>query len=124
MMVADTQCSDGGMRVKATKIIRVRGDLIGIAGNLEDLYIFKEWYGSDEDIDLEDSVVLVLTKKGRMFTYEGRVRIPVADKFYAIGTGASAAMAAMHMGACPKKAVSIAKKVDVNTGGPIIVRKI
>jgi ATP-dependent protease HslVU (ClpYQ) peptidase subunit len=43
----------------------------------------------------------------------------VEDDFSAIGSGAQAAMAAMHMGADVKRAIEIASQVDVGSGGKI-----
>lgn len=40
-------------------------------------------------------------------------------QFYAWGSGAQAALAAMHMGADAKTAVKIAAKIDMYTGGKI-----
>ena len=123
-MAADTKVVDDGLLSVGSKIIEVNGDLIGVAGDLRDLYRFEKWYKvQDHDLEMEDSTILVLTKCGKIYTYDGGIRIPVMEKFYAIGSGAHAAMAAMHMGADPKKAIEIAKKVDDGTGGKVEVRE-
>lgn len=43
------------------------------------------------------------------------------DGIYGVGSGSSYAIGALHAGAKPEKAVTIAAKIDVNTSGPIQV---
>lgn len=47
------------------------------------------------------------------------IRVPRSHKFFAIGSGAAAALGAMHMGASAKEAVNTAKKIDNLTGGRV-----
>jgi len=125
MMAADSLVVDQGMRVKGDKIIKINGDICGVAGNLADLSKFHKWYlDQSDDLDTDDSTILVLTSKGELFTYESGVKMDVKEPFYAIGSGAQAAMAAMYAGKTPKEAVEIAKKIDVNTGGKVKTYKI
>jgi hypothetical protein len=44
---------------------------------------------------------------------------PLNDPFAAIGSGAMAALAAMHLGSNPRQAVKVAAKVDPSTGGSV-----
>lgn len=121
-MAADKQVSDGGLRSSTTKILKVNGDLIGAAGNLRDLHRFAQWYQNpDKELDMDETDVLVLRKDGQLFHYDNGVAVPVEEDFYAIGTGAYAAMAALHLGYSPKEAIKVAHKVDIDTGNSVTV---
>lgn len=48
--------------------------------------------------------------------------IPVADSFAAVGSGAPYALAAMECGYSAYRAVAVASKFDMNTGGKIIIK--
>jgi ATP-dependent protease HslVU (ClpYQ) peptidase subunit len=125
MMAADSMTIEGNVKVTCDKIIKVNGDICGVAGDLADLTKFQNWYiDQSDDLDTDESTILVLTKHGELFTYESGVRMEVKEPFYAIGTGAAAAMGAMYAGKTPKEAVKIAKKIDVNTGGKVKTYKI
>lgn len=69
-----------------------------------------------EDLDL-----VVLWNDGRLEVYDEYGRCVPFDTsyFYAWGSGAKPALAAMHMGATAAGAVAVAAKVDLYTGGPI-----
>jgi ATP-dependent protease HslVU (ClpYQ) peptidase subunit len=46
--------------------------------------------------------------------------IEIEDEFIAVGSGAQAAMAAIHLECGPREAVEIAARIDEDTGGKII----
>lgn len=133
IMAADSRVtSDGensGTRYFRTeKLFRKGRDLIGLAGESEPGLIFLDWYGSGKKdapgvlIDGEaDFTALVLTRKG-LFEYGKYCRGErVLEPFYAIGSGAKAALGAMHMGADARRAVQIACKIDPYSAPPIVV---
>lgn len=70
----------------------------------------------DEDLDLvllwQDGRLEVYDELGRCFPYD-------TGNFYAWGSGAKAALGALHMGATARGAIEMASKVDLYTGGPI-----
>lgn len=70
----------------------------------------------DEELD-----VTVLELRGdSIWLYDGHEKpFQIKQDFYAIGTGAAYAIAAMHLGKSPKEAVEIAALYDPGTGGPI-----
>jgi ATP-dependent protease HslVU (ClpYQ) peptidase subunit len=126
-MAADRKVTDGDRVFKTHKIRRIGDAIVGGAGTSSAIAKFFRWMESgkqdsppklDKDDELE---ALVLTPAG-LFTY-GNDFTPdeVLDPFYAIGSGAHAALAAMHMKATPKRAVEIACKVDNSTDGPVDV---
>jgi hypothetical protein len=110
--------------------------LIGTAGETSPSLLFVDWYGSGKEppqmlCDLGgDFLCLILTPKG-LFEADVYCRpVQVMESFYAIGSGAKAALAAMHCGKSAVDAVRIAARIDPYTGGrvmhmklPVIVEK-
>ncbi len=121
-MAGDSLVDDGGIRSKTTKIFKVNGDLLGIAGALGEGLEFIDWY-QDPDNDppiLPSCNVVILKKNKTIWTIDStNWPIKVKEKFYAIGSGAAAALGAMYAGKTPAEAVKIACKIDMNTGLPV-----
>lgn len=126
-MAADQRVTDGNRRFRGKKIRRIGGAVVGCAGDGASIAKFIRWLEEGQqddppkfakDAELE---AIVLTPAG-IFAY-GTDCVPeeVLDPFYACGTGAEAALGAMHMGADPRRAVEVAALVDNSTGGPIDV---
>ncbi len=120
-MAGDSLASGDGTRFKTVKIHRVGDEIVGFAGSLQEGMAFIQWY-QDQSKDkpkLENFQGLVLSETGITYYETLLVPVPVQEKFAAIGSGQDAALAAMHMGADPKKAVHIACKVRHDSGLPI-----
>lgn len=111
------------------KLYRKGNAIIGTAGSCDLGETFMKWYGSKrkkpagfgKDADFE---ALVLTETG-LYHYDeylsgGRVLQP----FFAIGSGAHAALGALHMGASAEDAVRIACRIDVMSGEPVQVMEL
>lgn len=99
--------------------------IIATAGESSPGLLFVDWYGSGKPIPDTflhlggDFLCLVLTPSG-LFEYDVYCRgEPVSDDFYAIGSGAKAALGAMHCGKSAIEAVRIAARIDPYTGGRI-----
>ena len=117
----------GGLKFRNHKVKRIGQSVVGCAGSGESISKFLRWLedGSQDDppklgkdAELE---AIVLTPAG-LFVYGTDCQPEeILDEFFACGTGAPAALAAMHMGADPKRAVEIAALVDNSTGGPVDV---
>lgn len=123
MMAGDSLSSAAGTRFKATKVHRVGDEIVGFAGGLDEGMAFIQWY-QDQSKDkpkLEDFAALVLSETGITYYESLLVPIPVQERFAAIGSGADCALAAMHLGADPKKAVQVACKVRHDSGLPVKV---
>lgn len=109
---------------KTTKIFRVRGSLIGISGNIEQALRFVEWRRTPEGkpafTEGASLEVLELSADGKI-TWWGpeMVGVTIENDFYAVGSGAMAAMGAMSMGASPKRAVVVASLWDAATGSDV-----
>jgi hypothetical protein len=69
----------------------------------------------------DDTILLVLTKKHGLITFEGEGWYPInSGGFYAIGSGETAALAAMWCGKSAVEAVEIACKVDTGSTLPVL----
>lgn len=133
MMAADRKVTDeNGLRT-ARKIVRVGDAIVGCAGTCSLTIAFLAYLEvmatCDHDevaekprVGKDDSLsALILTPLGLFVCDESFEIEEILDDFYAVGTGAKAALAAMHLGCSPIEAVEIACRVDPDTGGPIDV---
>jgi ATP-dependent protease HslVU (ClpYQ) peptidase subunit len=131
-MAADTRIvhSDAGI-AKATKLVRKRigrrDHILGFAGVVSYATMYIEWFGSGKpmpeqlrNIPSEYGFNVLILAGKRLYEADGVGRpIEVESKFYAIGSGAMAALGAMHHGATALQAAKIACKLDHNCGLPI-----
>ena|SRR3974390_3360906 len=105
--------------------------LLATAGESSAGMVFVDWFGSGKESPAElfltgdaDFTVLVLQPDG-LYEYDAYCRgTKILDPFYAIGSGAKAAMGAMHAGASAKRAVEIACKIDPFSAAPIVTEKL
>lgn len=126
-MAADSRVSGDGVIYNTTKVMRIGDNLVGVAGTVSATTRFLSWFGkgcpadgvtfSDDD----DFSGLVLNAKGLFYYAECCDPDKICNPFAAIGSGAQAALAAMHCDKTPEEAVRIAMKCDINTGGPVRV---
>ena len=100
--------------------------IIATAGHSSSGMVFHDWYGSGKPIpDVlihhgGDFLCLVLRPDG-LYEYDLYCRGErIEEEFYAIGSGAMAALAAMHCGKSAVDAVRIAARIDTYTGGRIV----
>jgi 20S proteasome alpha/beta subunit len=122
-MFADKR-STGGHIMRVTKLFRVNGSVIGIAGNIEQALRFVEWRRTPEVkptfADNSNFAALELTPDGWMIWWGSEmVGIPVEEEYFAIGSGAGIALGAMAMGATPKEAIKVASWRDEATGSEV-----
>jgi ATP-dependent protease HslVU (ClpYQ) peptidase subunit len=123
----------GSRKFRCEKLYRVRSGngleaVVGLAGGAYDGLAFLDWYVSrteappDRLLEGEaDFCALVLTKHG-LFEYDKWCRPErVLERFYAVGSGAKAALGALHMGASAKASVAVACKIDPYTAEPVVV---
>lgn len=100
--------------------------IIATAGESSPGMVFVDWFGSGKEapdnfiIGEADFTCLVLQKDG-LWEYDAWCRgIKILDEFYAIGSGAKAALGALHMGASAVKAVEMACRIDHYSGPPVV----
>ena len=125
-MAADSKVTTDDIHYNAVKIFRVRSDIIGAAGDSIPIDKFLKWYrgGKKGDVDFKEGEsfsAIVLTKAGLYHYENSTVGELMKDDYFAVGTGAMAALVAMDMGADIVQAVEAAIRRDGNSGGPIDV---
>ena len=112
VMAADTGARTGQMKRFVTKLHRVDKAIIGFSGSLLDGLVFVDWWREGRNMDhlpefrmyrgaddAPDITALVLTPDGLEYWTEHFQPSPVEMPYFAVGSGAMAAMGAMHMGA-------------------------
>ena len=130
VLAADTLVTENGYRVGSVqKIGCIKGVLFGVAGVMAHMVAFKDWIRSGMKGD-PPSVASVSDDGGAtaLVIYGDSVLCWDCDRwdimrtpFYAIGTGAKAAMGAMQAGADAEAAVRAAMALDISSGGEITV---
>jgi hypothetical protein len=107
------------------------GSLVAAAGNYSLIWAFVNWmYEGDEKVDRPEvrerdtAVIIHLDAAGRLWEFEGHDWAPCVAPFYAWGSGAMAALAAMHLGATAEEAVLTAIQVDPNSGGAVQAKRL
>lgn len=125
IMVADSMAVYGANKFASSKVERHNGSLYGLAG---DVYEAMTWFRSivgKETVpyawgsEKEHFEVLVLSPDGSlMLHHQGRTGIPIHQRFYAVGSGDQAAMAAIRamerLGVEPDAETAVAAACDVN----------
>lgn len=124
MMAADSKTVVGESWFYSRKLYRIGGAIVGVAGDSQAIEKFLAWYGKPrskkpEFKDSESFAALVLTPKGLFHVDESLTLDPVHDDYFAVGSGAIAALVAMDCGLSPVEAVEAASRRDLNTGGRV-----
>lgn len=114
------------------KTVKINGDpeevILATAGESAPGELFVEWFGTGKDVtEMRDTFVLgeadfevLVLRHSGLFEVDKYCHLSkVMNKFYAVGSGAKAAMGAMHMGADARRAVEIACKIDPYSAPPI-----
>ncbi len=129
VLAADTQMTcDGELKAYGRKLVYVKEKdaWVGYAGLLSDCQKFVRWFSGEtphETFDENDDFsALIMHGDGRVECMGASLKAHrlEEDEFFALGSGSSAAMAAMHMGADAKRAVEVAMLVDLGTGGEVV----
>lgn len=125
VMASDSHWVDTTDRGAARKVFRIRGELFGFAGNLDEIQTAVDTLRAGEDPRGVPTIRALILAPSGLYTWDptnGRIRL--LDKQYAIGTGGQAARAAMMMGATPAKAVAVTCSIDANCSGRARVYKL
>lgn len=127
ILAGDSQATDDQLW-QARKIHRIdtsAGELlVGICGDVHSGLVFVEWLKDDRsrkpDMGHEDFEAIVVASNGRVTIWtQSLIGWTPTGKFFAIGSGAKAAMGAMWAGKSAYEAVCIAAKVDPYTRKPV-----
>lgn len=125
LIAADTRCSTDGWMVNVSKLRRGPNTVFGAAGVWEQVLKFYAALEQNAEIGSECDVELLELRTDSLYLYNGSlVCYPIKERFWAIGTGAGYAIAAMYLGKDPVEAVKIACLFDPGTGGEIETMRI
>ena len=120
MIAADSRCSTEGWMFDVHKLRQGQQTAFGAAGIWEQILKFYAALEKNGEIEGECDVTVLELRKDSIWVYDGSLlAFPIKQRFWAIGTGAPYAIAAMHLGKTPVEAVEIASHYDPATGGPI-----
>lgn len=115
------------VRDNCVKVFRLPdGSLFGAAHSSEDIQRLTDaLLEGKPPPKLEDVAGLRIDTRRRMWLYEGNIWQPLTGmEFYAVGSGAIHALAAMKAGASARQAVEIACDSDLWSGGKITALKL
>ena len=126
-MSADVQVSIDGAKYHADKICQIGDSIVGAGGDAANCNKFMDWFRLGKptekpELSFEDDktfIALELNPRG-LFVYNDITEPDrLLDKYYAIGSGGSAALVAMILGKSPADAVRLAHRVDSSTGAHV-----
>jgi ATP-dependent protease HslVU (ClpYQ) peptidase subunit len=125
VLAGDTQVIDGkdlvvGHQRKVRKLDD--GSLFGYAGDVEGSEVLLRSFNSKQlsgPPECRDLNALIITPRGKVYLYEGRIWVKQAPGYYALGTGSAVALAAMDAGATAEQAVKIGINRDTGSGGKV-----
>lgn len=145
VMCSDSQASRGDFidNQEVTKIFQVHGCLIGISGSLIGAMKFIDWFSETlevtqaqedyphlmvtppEELVNKDFHCLVMYPDKTVYEFFGSDDVLKVDTEYtAVGSGMFYALSALDAGVTPEKAVEIAIKRDVFSGGAVQTFKV
>lgn len=132
LLAADSRSTRDGLIIsdQTRKLWRgPDGAAWGFAGDGGAIALARDWVGKGEKPDLipalrgQDFCGLCLRPDGKLYLIDGLFSPIEIGPPAAIGTGETAALAAMICGASPKRAVQIAAMLRTDVGGPIRTMK-
>lgn len=125
VMVCDSKCTNDTTWHPMSKVRRIGGELVGIAGNLKDAQAWLRWYergSKGARPKAENFSALVMRKDGKLYEVSADgLDMEIERGYHGIGSGGGYAVAAHMAGADPRRAVEIACQVDAASGGDIHV---
>lgn len=131
VLASDTLAVYGGNAREssaAQKIMRGRdGSLYAVTGDFGVVHAYASKLARGEIPDplpKDCGRVIHVAKSGKITVHESGGKYPLGTKVFAYGSGSDAARGAMLMGATSARAVRVASKIDVFTGGNIRTLKL
>lgn len=125
-MAADKLITDGCTKDTTCKIVRINGSLFGLAGDIAQSQRLLKYVCNHRDEDeyddalVSEACILRLYDSSIVKLYNGSMYgIIITSRVAAIGSGASAALAAYACGKTIVECVEIAAKIDLYTGGGV-----
>ena len=124
-IAADSMVTLESCHYQVTKLRRGSQSVFGAAGDWDGCLKFLNALESGNIADLETDITLLELRRDGIWVYEGCITpAKIKNDFYAIGTGANYAIAAMRLGCTPTEAVAIACEFDPQSRGPIDTLKL
>ena len=124
-IAADSMVSGDDSFYLVEKLRKGKSSLYGACGDWDKILKFYSVLESGGDLDSDIDVTVLELRADGIWIYESTI-IParIKNDFWAIGTGANFAIAAMHLGLSPAEAVKIACLYDTSSHEPIDVMKL
>jgi len=121
-IAADSMVSGDDSFYLVEKLRRGQTSVYGGCGDWDKLLKFSKSLESGADLDSDTDVTVLELRSDGIWIYESTI-IPakIKNDFWAIGTGANFAIAAMHLGLTPAEAVKLACLYDTSSHEPIDV---
>lgn len=121
-IAADSMVSGDDSFYLVEKLRRGEESVYGGCGDWDKLLKFYNSLESGADLDSDTDVTVLELRSDGIWIYESTI-IPakIKNDFWAIGTGANFAIAAMHLGLSPAEAVKLACLYDTSSHEPIDV---
>lgn len=127
-LAADKRATAGYNPSTVTKVRRVGGCLLAVAGGFPMGVALMDWYarGADPDNypakaaeDDDGANLLVITKDKKILMYADAHPYEIEDAYYAMGSGRAFATMAMRLGKTAEEAVKLTCEFDVSCGNGI-----
>jgi hypothetical protein len=121
-IAADSMVSGDDSFYLVEKLRKGQESIYGGCGDWDKLLKFYNSLESGADLDSDTDVTVLELRSDGIWIYESTI-IPakIKNDFWAIGTGANFAIAAMHLGLTPAEAVRLACLYDTSSHEPIDV---
>lgn len=127
-IAADRWCFDGEEHYPMKKVHRIRGALVGFAGDLAAIAAIRAWMRAGsvaQDAPKTGNATALILAPGKLCTWDVTNGYVVMERgWHAIGSGGACAQAAMMAGADVRRAVQITNGVHNFCGGGVSVFKL
>lgn len=124
-IAADSMVTLESCHYQVTKLRRGSHSVFGAAGDWDACLKFLGALEAENLADIETDISVIELRRDGIWVYEGSITpAKIKNDFYAIGTGANYAIAAMRLGCTPTEAVAIACEFDPQSRGPIDTLKL
>jgi hypothetical protein len=119
-IAADSMVSGEDSFYLVEKLRRGKESIYGGCGDWDKLLKFYQAIEAGSEIDSDIDVTILELRHDGLWVYESCI-IPakIKNDFWAIGTGANYAIAAMRLGKSPAEAIAISCEFDTATNPPI-----
>jgi len=119
-IAADSMVSGDDSFYLVEKLRKGKSSIYGACGDWDKCLKMFQALESGGDMDSDIDVTVLELRNDGIWIYESTI-IPakIKNDFWAIGTGANFAIAAMHLGKSPKEAVEIACQYDTSSNFPV-----